>query len=785
MKTAWYLMVILWVGFAAPVSSSMAGSGVVETPRFGRVPIQLKWKHQFQFAGYYAALEKGFFAREGVEAVLLQGGPGVKVDREVLENKARYGVLASELVVKRLGGEPVVLVASIFQHSVRALFTLRGSGLSTPGSLAGKRVAVNANEDSEFLAMFLKEGVPLESIRFEDKTRDSNQLFLEGKIDALHGSIANQAYKFASMGHPVQAIRPIEYGIDFYGDGLFTTEDECARFPERVEAVRRAVLEGWAYAFEHPREIAELIIEKYAPKKTMAQLLFEAEALRDVSVYPLVELGHVNQGRWRRIAETYALLGVLPSVGDLDRFFYDPAASLHAEHWKRVGQLAAVLLAAAILALAWQRAFSNRLKRAVALRTAELRQVNQTLTEEVAERRAVEAELLQSKETAEAATRAKSRFLANMSHEIRTPLNGVLGMLQLVQLTRMDSEQEDYVRNALRSGRGLLRLLSDILDLSKIEAGGLSVLDEEFDLKAQALDPVMASFMKQGGPTDVELSLHVDPRTPARVMGDQIRLRQILYNLVGNALKFTDRGMVRLDVYPMHPGPGRVQLHFVVSDTGVGIRDRDMGRIFRMFTQADDSCTRRHGGAGLGLNLVAHLIRLMNGTLAVESEFGLGTTVYAVLELGIVARAEEAETVRTGLRRKAGPSVGRVVVAEDDPVNRRTIERILSKQGIEVVCVENGQELLSAIRENAFDCILMDVLMPVMDGVEATRAIRHGPEFKEVAKIPIIAITACAMEGDRERFLSAGMDDYLAKPLDVAQLISTLERLTDRAGTMS
>ena len=390
--------------------------------------------------------------------------------------------------------------------------------------------------------------------------------------------------------------------------------------------------------------------------------------------------------------------------------------------------------------------------------------------------RATHARLVQARDAAEAANRAKSEFLANMSHEIRTPMNGILGMLQLMETSAVNEEQKEYILNAIKASKRLTRLLSDILDLSRIEAGKMALIEAEFEVQKQK-DSVLELFAPAAREKGLDLDFLIDEKVPPALIGDKARLRQILFNLVGNAVKFTEKGWVRIDVSPLDACENQLRVLFTLSDTGVGIPDDRLKDIFEPFVQAEVNYTRHFQGAGLGLSIVRKLVKMMNGTLCLDQTEEGGTTVYLMLPFKLPASVALASKQATPSEELTTADTLRVLIAEDEEVSLLAGQKTLTRLGHEVVIAKDGQAVLNLLLKKDIHLILMDIQMPVMDGVEATKAIRAGEAGVDKAAIPIIAMTGYAMVGDKEKFLAAGMDDYISKPVDMAELNAVIRRV--------
>lgn len=687
-----------------------AGETKLETVR-----LQLKWQHQFQFAGYYAAIAQGYYREAGLAVELLEAVPGQDPVQAVLRGEAEFGVGTSELLLLRGAGQPVVVLATIFQHSPLVLLARRAAGVSDLHDLHDKPLMIEP-QSAELFAYFKYEGVDPKLLRIVHHTFSTDDL-VQGRVAAMSAYSTDEPFtlRVAALDH--LTFTPRAGGIDFYGDNLFTTEAEIRRHPQLVRAFRQASLRGWEYALAHQEEMVELILRQYSGRKSRAHLRFEAEQTAQLMHAALIEVGHMNPGRWRHIADTYAEFGMLPRNFDLGPFLYEanPAPRLAWLYWALAGACVVALAAFGwllpLLRLNRRLAASERQFRELAerapfpvaisnLETSELLFINRRASEffgaplqegdlvadfyerpadrealvadllagrvvserevpfrmrdgrgfwallsagvvefqghraivvavqDITARRVIEEDLRRAKNAAEAANAAKGAYLAVLSHEIRTPLNGLLGLIAHLRAEPLPPRAAEDAETIERSGQALLNLINNLLDFSRLDAGRVEIVEQPVAV-AELVRELVALFRAAAGAKGLELHQVVRAEVPAMILSDELRLRQILANLISNAIKFTTKGSVEIALETVAPreadGPGVRRLRFHVTDTGAGIPVDQLERIFEPYSQPD-AASRRHGGTGLGLSISKRLAQLLGGGILVQSTVGEGST---------------------------------------------------------------------------------------------------------------------------------------------------------------
>jgi len=723
------------------------------------VKLELKWKHQFQFAGYYMAKEKGFYKDVGLDVEIIEGHDKNTI-ADIEDAKVDFAITTSRLVREVINGKKFVALASIFQNSPFTWVVKKDSGIKTLDDFVGKTLMrpVYSLDDVDLMAMLKMNNIDTTKLKFIPTSYNMNDL-LDEKCDVFSAYVSNEPYELEKLGIEYTLFRPVEYGVDFYGDTLFTSLEILNKRPELVRKFREASLKGWKYAFDNMEESVRLVHEKYNKEFTLSHLRYEASVLKEQSLYPFIAIGTMDINRWKTIAQTFKNFGYLKSTDIPSYFMYDEDKyKLRKSIINWVSIVIIIFLVFGAILIFLFRKHSKYLNKLVKEKTKELRFHEEHLEEEVKVR---------TREL-EIATRTKSDFLANMSHEIRTPLNAIIGFVDILYKDETDKEKQKKLKIINQSGHSLLTIINDILDFSKIENNKLLIEQNPLNIRDTFTD-IVNLFFDKAKEKELSLKIKIDENLPVTMIGDIVRIKQVFSNLLSNAIKFS-KDSKKIDISLKYIEPEN-KLYCEVKDYGIGIADDKISNIFESFVQEDSSTTRKYGGTGLGLSISKVLVELMGGEIGIKSKLTKGSIFYFIMPLIEVCEINSEEV----LDNVESELFGNILIVEDNKSNQMLMDILLEELGLDSDIANDGLEAVEIMRVDAskYDLILMDENMPNMNGMEATKIIKNMDAAKD---IPIIAVTANAIKGDREKFLEAGMDDYLSKPIDAKALEITLRK---------
>ena len=643
-----------------------------------RITLQLRWEPQFQFAGYYMALERGYYAQAGLDVEIQPGvAPGpryLSAVTEVEEGRATFGIGSVDVVLARANGAPLSIVSSIFQNSPVEIYTRSETRISNLSELMDLRFSAgfqrNGPAEIELRALLRSEGFSLTDVQVPHTTRSSFEAFLDCEIDVMPGFSLALPWMAAERGVVLNAIKPAEFCIHFYGDSLFAREDVIREDPELVSRFVKASMEGWEYALSHPEETIAVILDRYSRVNGIEddQLFnrWQYRIVEDLIGFPDVALGNTSEERLALMGTHLANLGLIDHPERLANLVIDPKALLlqrvsQHQTWLIYGVIGLLGAGAALLL------FALIMRAEVHRRIADLAE---------ARKKAVEA-----MEAAEEANRAKSQFLAAMSHELRTQLNAVIGFADLlgsgIMTDLSQCKVESYARNIGESGHTLLALINDVLDFAKIDSEHL-VLNQDTFYISKAFESLVSSFEMKAASSGVRLSTSI-PTGDLAARGDAVRLRQLVSNLLDNAIKFSSGGSVDLRVEVEKSAPDRLLIRTTVRDTGIGIDDARLDAIFEPFVQSRGSISRQYGGTGLGLAISRSIARQMGGDLVASSVLGEGSVFTATFFLDdMTEHVRRFDSHSAPAPDPVKPTLGlRILIVDDVETNLRIAEAML------------------------------------------------------------------------------------------------------------
>lgn len=733
-----------------------------ESQALEAVELRLKWKHQFQFAGYYAAKHNGYYQEAGFDVDIQQ----VKLDRDPIEDletgNIQFAVADASAVLLRVNGRKIVILTTVFQSNPLVLATLESSGIRRAQDLVGKRIMFRQDQGANIRAMLAAVGFSENDYQHVPQTYNIDSL-INGDVDAYSAYLTDQPFELAARGYKFNLIDPANYGIDFYGDLLITSESYARQHPKRAQAFADATRRGWKYAIEHREEMVDLIIEEYAVTQSREKLLFEAREITKVLNANYLPIGAIDVIRLQRTAETYRNLGFANGDLNLEGLLLKEYLTPQGQNFSKTAiRLIIGLSVLALVLVSTLIVFNRQLQRSVHEKTSAIQLANKELKQSLEELESTNAALRDARLQAEQANIAKDQFLANMSHEIRTPMNGIYGTLQLLSGRQLEEPEKKLANIALASTHHLLQIVNDLLDVSKIHAGKLSIENIDFDLH-ELLERCVESYRPNASGKGLILELNTSENLPRFITADPLRVSQVLNNLISNAVKFTETGSVTLSATVADD-----RLRLTVTDTGIGLSKGALKRVFNPFEQADASTTRKFGGTGLGLSICKNLTALMDGELQVESEPNKGSCFILSLPLLVATNAgHDAMPVVTDL----DLSKFKVLIAEDNELNQEIVDLMLEETGIERMIVSDGKQAVAAVKSFKPDVILMDIQMPIMNGLDACALI-----LQENPGQSIIALTANVMKEDVALYQRTGFVAHLGKPYEEEALIALLQR---------
>ncbi|MEW5845390.1 MAG: ABC transporter substrate-binding protein [Bacteroidota bacterium] len=736
-----------------------------------KVVLQLKWKHQFQFAGYYAAIEKGYYAQEDIEVELKELPQNTSVITEVLEGRAQFGIANADIIINYVNGAPLVVLAPIFQSSPAALASRAERNITRPQDIAGKTIEINTKYSGavEVLTMLSLEGVKPSQYQVTETSLSLNKL-LNNQSDASEIYLSNEPYFLEKFGIPYNLILPQKYGVDFYAECLFTTKDLVNSNPELVEAFLRASIKGWEYALENPDEIAQVIQSKYKTTKTLDHLIYESQKVKEFIKPNFINIGHSNKGRWLQMMETLLQAGLINKTKPVDGLLYNPEHkkhSLFADKWFLI--VVGLILLTSLLFHVW---YINRKKKRMQLIITDHKQKVEGLKQELQMLSVQLEEAIQRNKDLES---FKESLLSNLSFEIRTPLNNIIGYSELLNDPKIKSTQAlQFSKEINKSCRLLQNQIDNLIDLSKLESNQFRLVYQRINLieLMNTFQVMLLNELKLYDKEHIAIKAFLDPNEiDFDILSDRNLFKSIFQRLINNAVKFTAKGYIEMGVRKSEKNG---HLLFWIQDSGIGMDTEKAKTVFNRL-----NIDETHDGFGIlqmGLPVVKGIVDLLNGKIWIETAEGTGTTVNIEVPYTPIGsrKAKGLQKTSPFYIHQDPPKLKdkRILIVEDIQSNYILLSRLLEETGCKMDHAKTGEEALRKFENSPdFDLIFMDLRLADMDGIEITRQIR-----KKNTKVVIVAQTAYSSGVKVNMSIEAGCNDFITKPISRIDLYNVLRK---------
>ena len=736
-----------------------------------KVTLQLKWKHQFQFAGYYAAIEKGYYAHEDIDIELRELPQNSNVITEVLEGRAQFGVANAEILISYVNGAPVVVLAPIFQSSPAALVSRAERGIYGPQDIAGKIIEINAKKSGavEVLTMLNLEGVKPSQYQVTETSLSLNKL-LNNQTDACEIYLTNEPYFLEKFGVPYNLILPSKYGVDFYAECLFTTSKMISDNPKLVESFLRATIKGWEYALENPEEIAQVIQARYKTTKSLDHLIYESQKVKEFVKPNYINIGHSNKGRWLSMMETLLQAGLISKTKPIDELLYNPNTrkySVLSDRWYVV--VLGIVLVGVILFHFWHIKRTAKRNNLVInnhkLQVDDLRHEIHTLTTQLEETIERNKDLESFKES----------LLSNLSFEIRTPLNNIIGYSELLNDPKIKPCQAlQFSKEINKSCRLLQNQIDNLIDLSKLESNQFRLVYQRINMVElmNTLQIMLLNELKLFDKEHIAIKAFIDPNEiDFDILSDKNLYKGIFQRLINNAIKFTTKGYIEIGIRKSERDG---YLLFWIQDSGCGMEPEKAKEVFNRLDTEEP--TDGFGSLHMGLPVVKGIVDLLNGKIWIETAEGTGTTVNIEIPYTHIgnSKSNHSKKALPFYIHQDPPKLNdkKILIVEDIQSNYILLNRMLEETGCTVEHTKTGEEAIKMFEQNHdFDLIFMDLRLADMDGIEVTRHIR-----KQNTQVIIVAQTAYSSGVKVNMSIEAGCNDFITKPISRIDLFNILRK---------